>query len=166
MPTTPRPPPNRWSRLMILATYVLAITILPGCSVSPTIAQMSLKASDRLNPNLQGQAMPIVVRIYQLRASDVFSSADFFALYNEDRKILANDLVSRKELKLRPGESRELQLESMEGSKYVGVFAAFSDLKSAQWRAIEPVLPNETTALTVQFQPDSVIVTPVDDSWW
>jgi type VI secretion system protein VasD len=63
-----------------------------------------------------------------------FENADFFSLYERARKSLAPDLVTSEELELRPGETVELKLSVGEGSRYVGVLAAYRDLPETKWR--------------------------------
>ncbi len=37
-----------------------------------------------------------MVRVYELRSAAAFDNADFFTLQNEDRKVLAADLLGRR----------------------------------------------------------------------
>jgi type VI secretion system protein VasD len=43
-------------------------------------------------------------------------------------------MVASEELELRPGETVELKLSVEEGSRYVGVLAAYRDLPETKWR--------------------------------
>lgn len=133
-------------RLMAIAALVL----LAGCSsLSPysqlTKVNLKLTGSDRLNPDLNGRPSPIVVRLYELRHPVAFESADFFSVYERAKEALAPDLVASEELELRPGETVELKLSLEQGSRYVGILAAYRDLAQAQWRYTVQVTPTQVT---------------------
>lgn len=130
-------------RLFSLALCALLLT-LTGCSaMSPyshmTKLDLSLAGSDQLNPDLNGRPSPIVIRLMELKHPVAFENADFFSLYQRPKEALAPDLVAFEELELRPGETRELKLSVQEGSRYVGVLAAYRDLPEASWRYVIPV---------------------------
>ncbi len=64
---------------------------LAGCSSTPpqTTIEVTLAASDQINPNSAHQPSPVVVRVYELKSLDQFSAADFFQLYDTDQQYLA-----------------------------------------------------------------------------
>jgi type VI secretion system protein VasD len=70
-----------------------------------------------------------------------FENADFFSLYQRPKEVLSPDLVTFEELELRPGESRELKLSVQDGSRYVGVLAAYRDLPESNWRYVIDLQP-------------------------
>lgn len=131
-------------------TALTTLVLLAGCStLSPyshvTKLNLKLTASDQLNPDLNGRPSPIVVRLYELKHPVAFENADFFSLYERAKESLAPDMVSTEELELRPGETVELKLSVEEGSRYVGVLAAYRDLPDTKWRYTLQVAPVEVT---------------------
>jgi len=127
-----------------------AVVSLTGCSAlspysSVTKLDLKLTASDRLNPDIHGRSSPIVVRLLELKHPVAFESADFFSLYERARQSLTPDLVTSEELQLRPGETVELKLSVQEGSRFVGVLAAYRDLPETRWRYTVPL---ELTGIT------------------
>ncbi|MBD8604586.1 type VI secretion system lipoprotein TssJ [Pseudomonas sp. CFBP 8771] len=131
-------------------TALTAWALLAGCSaLSPyshvTKLNLKLTASDQLNPDLNGRPSPIVVRLFELKHPVAFENADFFSLYERAKESLAPDMVSTEELELRPGETVELKLSVEEGSRYVGVLAAYRDLPDTKWRYTLQVAPVEVT---------------------
>ena len=86
-----------------------------------------------------------MLRLLELKHPVAFENGEFFALYQA--KALAPDLVTSEELELRPGESRELKLSVQDGSRYVGVLAAYRDLPEASWRYVIAVPPQERTRI-------------------
>ncbi|VVP52713.1 type VI secretion system lipoprotein TssJ [Pseudomonas fluorescens] len=131
-------------------TTVGALVLLTGCSsLSPyskvTKLNLKLTASDQLNPDLNGRPSPIVVRLFELKHPVTFENADFFSLYERAKESLAPDLVASEELELRPGETVELKLSVEEGSRYVGVLAAYRDLPETKWRYTVQITPVEVS---------------------
>ena len=131
-------------------TALMALVLLAGCSsMSPyskvTKLNLTLTASDQLNPDLNGRPSPIVVRLFELKHPVTFENADFFSLYERAKESLAPDLVASEELELRPGETIELKLSVEEGSRYVGVLAAYRDLPGTKWRNTVQITPVEVT---------------------
>jgi type VI secretion system protein VasD len=160
--------------------FLLSALALSGCSAvsslfepepppppappSPTVIDLQLKTSKDLNLTREGSATPIVARVYELKSADGFSNADFFAIYNRDKEILGGDIVFREELELTPDESRRIKLEPKPESRFIGVFGAFRDLETAQWRTIEKITPNQTTLMRVQFSKNSVTIEVVKEN--
>ncbi|AMS15265.1 MULTISPECIES: type VI secretion system lipoprotein TssJ [Pseudomonas] len=142
---------SRCSTLLLKTLAMLtALALLAGCSsLSPysTMTKLNLKltASDQLNPDLNGRPSPIVVRLIELKHPVAFENADFFSLYERAKESLAPDMVASEELELRPGETVELKLSVEEGSRYVGVLAAYRDISEAQWRYVVQLTPVELT---------------------
>lgn len=126
------------------AAVLAALAVLSGCSaLSPnsdlTKLDLSLQGSNRLNPDLNGRPSPIVIRLLELKHPVAFENADFFSLYQRPKEALSPDLVIQEELELRPGQQRDLKLFVQEGSRYVGVLAAYRDLPESNWRFVIPL---------------------------
>ncbi len=127
--------------IFILSLCTLLFTsLISGCAGKvfkdkPPQAAIQINASDDLNPDIQTRPSPIVLRIYTLKSDSIFKNADFFALYEQDEAILGEDLISREELEITPGENRTLEKRELPaGSTHIGVLAAYRDLDNAVWR--------------------------------
>ncbi|MFC6339988.1 type VI secretion system lipoprotein TssJ [Pseudomonas sp. CCM 7891] len=132
------------SRAAIALLFVV-LGLLVGCSnLSPfsklTKLDLTLTASEQVNPDLHGRPSPIVLRLIELRHPVAFENADFFSLYGRAEHTLPKDLVTIEELELRPGEQVVLKLSVERGSRYVGVLAAYRDLPNTQWRHVLPII--------------------------
>ncbi|MDR2308135.1 MAG: type VI secretion system lipoprotein TssJ [Paucimonas sp.] len=140
---------TRISRTMLRATWALAALFwLAGCSaLSPystmTKLDLTLVATDQLNPDINGRPSPVVVRLYELKRPVAFESTDFFSLYQRPKEILAQDMVASEEHELRPGETLTLKLSIDPESRFVGVMAAYRDLDQAQWRRLQVIRAGE-----------------------
>lgn len=129
---------------------IAVLGLLPGCSnLSPystlTKLDLTLTASDLVNPDLHGRPSPIVVRLLELRNPVAFENADFFSLYGRAENTLPKDLISSEEWELRPGEQVALKLSATPGSRYIGVLAAYRDLPQARWRHVVPLAAESRT---------------------
>ena len=127
-----------------------ALIWLAGCSsLTPysTMTKVNLKltANDQLNPDLNGRPSPIVISLFELKHPVAFENADFFSLYERAKDSLTPDLVASEELELRPGETVELKLSVEQGSRFVGVLAAYRDLPDTQWRYTAQLTPHAVT---------------------
>jgi len=128
----------------LTASMLAVFAVLSGCSaLSPnsdlTKLDLSLRGSDKLNPDLNGRPSPVVIRLLELKHPVAFENADFFSLYQRPKEALSPDLVIQEELELRPGEQRDLKVFVQEGSRYVGVLAAYRDLPESSWRFVIPL---------------------------
>jgi type VI secretion system protein VasD len=104
-------------------------------------------ASEQVNPDASGRSSPIVVRLFQLRTDGAFAAAEFFDLYEKEKQVLGESLVSREEYVLAPGETRELEIPVNAQTSYLGVLAAYRDIRSAQWRAVAKAPEKKLTDL-------------------
>ena len=56
----------------------------------PAEIEVTVEASDDLNPDFEGNPSPMVVRFYELKSPTAFNNAGFFALYDSDAAELAS----------------------------------------------------------------------------
>ncbi|MBM7063371.1 type VI secretion system lipoprotein TssJ [Pseudomonas sp. UL073] len=152
---------------LLTAPLLCGLLALSGCAaVLPyselTKLDLSLRASEHLNPDLHGRPSPIVVRLIELKHPVAFENADFFALYQNAKETLLRDRVAEEELELRPGATQQLKLSVQPGSRYVGVLAAYRDLPEARWRyviTLEPRMRNRS-----DLQLDALGIQPTDSA--
>lgn len=152
---------------------LLAFCALSACSTKeevvvptpdPTVLQLKLQTGQQLNPDIEGRASPLVVRIYQFDTIDKFNTSDFFAIYDNDEALLGKSLQFRRELELQPGSSQEITLIAKPEARYLAVFAAFRNLDTAQWRASMPIALHQTTTAVIQFDRYTVALTPQNNN--
>ncbi len=129
-----------WRGMRVGALAALGMLLLAACTSTPKPAppvtlHVRLTASDDINPDTTGRASPVVVRVFQLHDAANFGNADFFALYDHEKESLGADLVGSAEYVLRPGETRDIELQPDPNVKALGFLAAFRDLAVSQWRA-------------------------------
>jgi len=125
-------------RRTIRMAVVLMSLGLAACGSSPPKPQavkMKITVSADVNPDGASRPSPVVVRVYQLKDDAAFKEADFFALYDKEQATLAAALVSREEFELTPNEHRAVDYKLSPDAHFVGVAAAYRDIRNAQWRA-------------------------------
>ena len=120
---------------------------------------INVTASAGVNPNANNRPSPVVVRLYELKASAQFESADFLSLYDKDQSVLGADIVSRDEFVLAPGDKKAITKPLVADTKFIGVVAAFRDLERARWRAVAAVQPNKNNVIAITVDGISVLTT-------
>lgn len=166
-------------RLLVWA----AALVLLGCGTSlpsgeqpvreQTRLDITISTAEDVNPDDQGRAAPIVVRVYELRSTTPFENADYFSLEKEDKKTLGEDMLVRDEFIMRPGDRQVIRRESNPAMRAIAVLAGYRDLPHANWRAVQKaaatpesawyraVVPNKKLKLDVQLQARAVQISPV-----
>lgn len=126
--------------------------LLPACSSDPvqppppppTVVELQIEAGADVNADNAGNGAPIMLRLYELRESDSFNTADFFALFDQEQVTLSADLARKQQFLLKPGETKKLSLQPDDDVHSLGFFAAFRQLDSAQWRGLAEVTIHQT----------------------
>lgn len=151
---------NPSRRRLVIAGAALALaSLLTGCGLfgpkapapaaPPPKLVLSLVAAAHLNPDANGRASPVVLRLYELKSAAQFGSADFLLLFDQDRAALASDIVTREEFVMRPGESKSISKPLAPETKAIAVMAAFRDVERARWRAVSMLTPGKDNVVTV-----------------
>jgi type VI secretion system protein VasD len=149
---------NEWGRVAsILPAFFIAM-VLSGCGSSPTRLEANVVAAEDVNKDELGRALPIVVRVYELKTTGSFKAADFFSIYDQESATLGGDLLAREELQLRPGEQHTIEREAAPEAQYLGVVGAFREIDSARWRATHPLKSGETNKVEIKLGSDAVSI--------
>lgn len=137
-----------------------AALILAGCGggPSPTQLSVSLGASGQLNPNVDNQPSPTVVRLYDLKSLDGFNNATFNELFYNDTATLGGDMLGRKEIEMLPGKTVTFKRVAETGTHYVGVIAGFRVLQGNAWRSSMPVSVGDTNPILVTLGPNTITI--------
>jgi len=127
-----------WASLA--AAALLAVVLVgSGCAAKPpkpAPAHLIVAARADVNPDDTGRPSPIVLRVYQLKDDAAFKDADFFAIFDNEMATLGPSLIDRKEFELAPGDSRTIDFPVSGDAKFLGVLAAYRDIRNASWRAL------------------------------
>lgn len=139
----------------------IALLLVAGCASAPEPTQVSgsIEATANVNPSVSKRASPVLVRLYELKGTAAFNTADFVSMYQADQAALGADIVSREELVLKPGESRPYQKTLAPETRLIGVFAAYRDIEHAKWRSVAPVQIGKKQHLVIRADELSVTAT-------
>ena len=134
----------------------IAIAAVTGCAAAPSPPpppppklSVNVVAATYLNPDINGRASPVVLRVYELESPTQFTNAHFHALFDQDRATLASEIVAREEFVLRPGETKAIDKLLAPDTQAIGVMALFRDLERARWRAVAALTPAKDNIVTV-----------------
>src|SRR5262245_30235333 len=141
-----------------------AVPTLPPITIAAppeakTKAAMTLVANADTNPDGSGRPSPIVVRVYQLKTDGAFKGADFFALYDDDQKVLGAEMISRDEYVLAPAERKTIDVTVSNDTRFIGALAAFRD-RNAESRAL---LAAPRGGLNVTLERARIVVSAVKE---
>ncbi|MGZ4960288.1 MAG: type VI secretion system lipoprotein TssJ [Methylomonas sp.] len=148
--------------LLNLALQGCASTPEPEPPPPPTIVKLQIESAAIINPDADGKAAPVMLRIYELHDAGAFGAADFFALFDREQVTLAADLARKQEFAVKPGDNKTLTLQPEDNVHALGFFAAFRQLDTAQWRAVVPVAAHQTRSYTVKIENDQLTVQPLE----
>lgn len=146
----------RRAAFILLACFV--VITLTGCGTSPTRLEAKVAAAEDVNKDEFGRSLPIVVRLYELKSTGSFQSADFFGIYDQEAATLGGDLLAREELQLRPGEQQKIEREAAPDAQHLGVVGAFRQIDNARWRATHALKPGETNKVEIMLGPNAVSI--------
>ena len=126
-----------------------AAAVEPPRAAAPTAVELTLVGGPQLNPNAQGRASPVVVRIFDLASTPGFEAADFTTLF-EHVETLKGTVLSIDELVLHPGQIEERTRDLKPGVRALAVAAAFRELEGTSWRVVAVLRPGARNFLLVQ----------------
>lgn len=143
-------------RLSLVASCTIAAALMSGCgawqaakdaTVDATravfvakVKQMNLVIESRaaLNQDAQGQSLPVVLRIYQLKDSKTFEKAGYAKLLSDDQTLLKTDLVDSMQTMLVPGATVKVSVPMKDDAQVVGIAGFFLDPGGAEWQLSIP----------------------------
>lgn len=110
------------------------------CDLPPPLF-LTMAAGPNLNPSVEGEALPTLVRIFQLSSmtkAETLESKDF---WEHPAETLGPDLIAQEELTLEPGERTSRWINRRGPSNYVLAVALFRTPTGTSWRTVVPLAP-------------------------
>jgi type VI secretion system protein VasD len=133
----------------------------PASAPALTSIELTIVGGPDLNPNTQGRASPVVVRIFDLAAAPAFESADFATLF-EDSEALKGAVLAVDEVVLRPGDIQERNRDIKPDVRALGVAAAFRSLEGAVWHLTVPLQAGRRNFLLVHLDHNRIRLQTID----
>jgi len=134
----------------------------PVPAEGPTPVELTVVGGPELNPNAQGRASPVLVRVFDLAAAKTFESADYEALFEHPGDVLKHDLIAQEEFVLRPGDIQQHDRSLQPQVQALGVAAGFRDLEHAVWRLTVPIRRGRRNFLLIDLDRDRIRLVTVD----
>lgn len=125
---------------------------------TPTSVELFVAAGATLNPDPQGRASPVLLRVYALKGESSFAAADFFSLYGSDTQTLAADIAQREERIVQPGQTLRFSFEFDPAVQHVAALAAFRDIERSTWKGILPIELGVAQTITVDLDGNVLVV--------
>lgn len=112
-------------------TTVLPVKEPDNCKLQ--VANMTVLASQRINPTVMGEPRPVQLRIYQLRTDTRLLYADFEKVWKDDKGTLKDDLVRVEEVSIYPDSRTNIAFERDEQAMFVAAVALFRNPTGRSW---------------------------------
>ncbi len=132
-------------RMLAVALFVMFVTACTKSTIvsmkpnsNPTMA-MQVSADSDINLDANGQALPVLVKVYQLNSPTAFQSASFNDLLKHDVVTLGPSLMHQTEFMVAPGAKTSMKIGKKSDASYIAVVAAFRNPQGNGWRAIQPM---------------------------
>jgi len=105
----------------------------------PVTLMLTLVARADVNPDVRGRPSPIAVRIFELRTTAAFESADFFALFEREQATLGSELLLHEQFILKPGETQTSTRSANRDARFLAAVGGYRDLDRSVWRGTVPL---------------------------
>ncbi|WP_346838542.1 type VI secretion system lipoprotein TssJ [Microbulbifer sp. SAOS-129_SWC] len=115
-----------------------------------TSVQLAMDVKNDVNPDSDGRASPVVVRVFMLADNRQFAREDFLNLYENAPSRLGKDLIDTVVLKeFAPGETRLEKLPLTPEVRYIGLLAEFVQYQRADALMLLPITDHKENAYKV-----------------
>ncbi len=122
--------------IFYLFATLFCIVLLNACVPRLTIEANS---NNTINPDESGNALPVLIKIVQLRDQTSFNAASFDDLWMNQQAVLGDSLLSEDEMTVLPNSQKTLRINYLKHAKYIGFIAIFRTHQHNSWRSIEKI---------------------------
>ncbi|WP_406828468.1 type VI secretion system lipoprotein TssJ [Microbulbifer sp. ARAS458-1] len=125
-----------------------------------TSVALNLDVQSDVNPDSDGRASPVVVRVFMLADDRQFSREEFLNLYESAESRLGKDLIDTVILKeFAPGEQRIEELPLTPEVKYLGLLAEFVQYQRADALMLLPITDHRKNDYAITLAGTSIAST-------
>ena len=122
------------------------VLLLVGCSQREALAPMmsevrTLRVIAGGDINVYANTPhPVVLRLYQLTAKEKFENLSFINIFDNNHPELVGEIVARQTLpSIYPNETQIVDVDLVETTRFLAVFAEFADFTQQQFRDVKYV---------------------------
>jgi type VI secretion system protein VasD len=109
------------------------IVVNPPKTCTLQIVGMTIMASPKINPEVDGNPRPVQLRLYQLKTDTRLLNASFQQIWKDDKETLKDDLVKVDEMTVYPDTRTEVKFERDPAALFVVGVALFRNPKGRNW---------------------------------
>ncbi|WP_239692653.1 type VI secretion system lipoprotein TssJ [Microbulbifer mangrovi] len=148
------------SKKIVQLLVVVALVVgLAACQTTrrtlnlDTSIALAVEIENDVNPDSDGRASPVVLRVFMLADDRQFSREDFLNLYENADSRLGKDLIDTIILKeFAPGEQRIEQLALTPEVKYIGLLAEFVQYQDADALMLLPITDHKKNEYAITLE--------------
>jgi type VI secretion system protein VasD len=136
------------------------VALLSACAAAPPEPEklgMQISAAADVNPDMQGRPSPIILHIMELSSAEQFTTLDYMSLTSSSGTALGAALLSKNQLVLQPGDSKQLPLELNPLTTAIGLVAGYRDIDNATWRTSIAITQGSTKGISVTLGPQQIV---------
>lgn len=121
--------------LLCLAGAACSRGVRPPCENAPPF-YVTLRASDRLNPDGQGHSLTTMIRVLQLKGTTRLEGLDFADVWQRGKETLGEDLLQSNDTSIDPGNTMTFGFPRDPKAAYAVVMGIFRLPSSRSWRSV------------------------------
>lgn len=148
------------SKKIVQLLVVIALVVgLAACQTTrrtlnlDTSIALAVEIENDVNPDSDGRASPVVLRVFMLADDRQFSREDFLNLYENADSRLGKDLIDTVILKeFAPGEQRIEQLALTPEVRYIGLLAEFVQYQDADALMLLPITDHKKNEYAITLE--------------
>jgi type VI secretion system protein VasD len=122
--------------LLLSAPLAACAGVTPTCRV-PNAVELEVETSDRVNVDQGGEALPTIIRVYQLKNLSSMQSASFDDMLDRPKETLGEAIVHEDELTIYPGQIMVRRFERESKADFVVGVAIVRNPVGTAWRTIQ-----------------------------
>ena len=142
--------------------FILVAPVFGETARRQTTLELTIVGGAGLNPNAQGRASPVEVRIFDLSATQAFQAAPFDALLDHAGESLKKDISAQEELVLRPGAIEERSRSLSATTVAIGIAAGFRELEHGTWHLAVALKPGRHNFVLIDLDRNEIRVETLD----
>lgn len=148
-------------RAWLSALVLVLVALLAGCSTTADVASktyqvwsdpstpvgpledrpskvdLSMLATENVNPYLGGEGTPLRFQILQLKDDSMLMAADRQQLFSDLEDALGTNYLAHDDFTLLPGQFKFYEpFEMEENTRYIGIIAFYASPNRAQWKKV------------------------------
>ncbi|MSP52703.1 MAG: type VI secretion system lipoprotein TssJ [Gammaproteobacteria bacterium] len=142
--------------LLKLLLNISVIILLTSCAAK---IKLEGDAVTYLNPDINGEAAPVVITVYQLQNGYAFQQANYAALMSNAAQVLGGDLIDKTSFEVQPGANFNIKEKIFSNTKFIGILAAYRDPNTVSWHKVVPLdKPGSSISLHVALESEGISV--------